>query len=77
LLLPRSISALETLMGNETIDSTIISQAQEAMDFMANVLEASTEYSIIGKDLEGITPPPGSDAKRQAWSKKNLCVQRR
>jgi hypothetical protein len=51
--LPRSISALETLMGNETIDSTIISQAQEAMDFMANVLEASTEYSIIGKDLEG------------------------
>ena len=23
------------------------------MDFMANVLESSTEYSIIGKDLDG------------------------
>jgi len=23
------------------------------MDFMANVLESSTEYSLIGKDLEG------------------------
>jgi len=23
------------------------------MDFMANVLEASTEYSIVGKDLDG------------------------
>ncbi|MBI1880234.1 MAG: PAS domain S-box protein, partial [Chloroflexi bacterium] len=34
-------------------DSTVIRQAQEAMDFMANVLEASTEYSIIGKDLDG------------------------
>jgi len=26
---------------------------QEAMDFMATVLESSTEYSVIGKDLEG------------------------
>src|SRR5712691_11435395 len=25
----------------------------EAVDFVANVLEASTEYSIIGKDLQG------------------------
>jgi len=34
-------------------DSSVISQAEEAMDFMANVLEASTECSIIGKDLDG------------------------
>src|SRR5438445_552822 len=34
-------------------DSTVIRQADQAMDFMANVLEASTEYSIIGKDLDG------------------------
>ncbi len=27
--------------------------AQEAVDFIANILESSTEYSIIGKDLEG------------------------
>src|SRR6185503_6017707 len=40
-------------MKTKLFDSTIISEAQEAMDFMANVLEASTEYSIIGEDLDG------------------------
>ena len=40
-------------MNTKLFDRTIISEAGEAMDFMANVLEASTEYSIIGKDLEG------------------------
>src|SRR6185503_13319088 len=40
-------------MKTKLFDSTVISEAQEAMDFMANVLEASTEYSIIGKDLDG------------------------
>ena len=40
-------------MNTRLFDSTVIRQADEAMDFMANVLEASTEYSIIGKDLEG------------------------
>jgi len=40
-------------MTTKLFDSTIIREAQEAMDFMANVLEASTEYSIIGKDLDG------------------------
>jgi hypothetical protein len=34
-------------------DSTVMREAQEAMDFLANVLESSTEYSIIGKDLDG------------------------
>jgi PAS domain S-box-containing protein len=34
-------------------DSPIIRAAQESIDFMASVLEASTEYSIIVKDLEG------------------------
>jgi hypothetical protein len=42
-------------MATKLSDSTVISQAQEAMDFMANVLEASTEYSSIGKDYEGKT----------------------
>ena len=34
-------------------DASVIKQARDAMDFMANVLQASTEYSIIGKDLDG------------------------
>ncbi len=40
-------------MSTKLFDSTVIRQAQEAMDFMANVLESSTEYSIIGKNLDG------------------------
>lgn len=40
-------------MKSRLFDSTVIREAREATDFMANVLEASTEYSIIGKDLEG------------------------
>src|SRR5512134_2181489 len=40
-------------MSTKLFDSTVIREAQAAMDFMANVLEASTEYSIIGKDLDG------------------------
>jgi len=36
-------------MATKLFDSTIISETQEAMDFMAHVLEASTEYSVIGK----------------------------
>jgi PAS domain S-box-containing protein len=43
----------ECKMKTKLFDSSVISEAQEAMDFMANVLEASTEYSIIGKDLDG------------------------
>jgi PAS domain S-box-containing protein len=34
-------------------DSAIVGNAQEAVDFITNILESSTEYSIIGKDLDG------------------------
>jgi hypothetical protein len=34
-------------------DSAIVGNAQEAVDFITNILESSTEYSVIGKDLEG------------------------
>ncbi|HEY7494391.1 MAG TPA: PAS domain-containing protein, partial [Candidatus Tectomicrobia bacterium] len=44
---------VHSLPETKLFDSTIIREAQEGMDFMASVLEASTEYSIIGKDLEG------------------------
>src|SRR5712691_11417810 len=35
------------------LDASTFLDPSEAMDFVANVLEASTEYSIIGKDLDG------------------------
>jgi PAS domain S-box-containing protein len=35
------------------LDTSVFLDSGEAVDFIANVLEASTEYSIIGKDIEG------------------------
>ena len=40
-------------MATKLFDSTIVSTAEEALDFIGNILESSTEYSVIGKDLEG------------------------
>ncbi len=34
-------------------DKTILQEPQEAIEFITNILESATEYSIIGKDLEG------------------------
>ena len=34
-------------------DSSVVSTPQEAVDFITNILESSTEYSVIGKDLTG------------------------
>lgn len=46
-----------TTMERETrprlFDSSIVSNAQEAVDFITNILESSTEYSVIAKDLSG------------------------
>ncbi len=40
-------------MSNTLFDTTIASTAEEAVAFITNILESSTEYSIIGKDLDG------------------------
>src|SRR5712691_4278526 len=34
-------------------DSSIVGTAQQAVEFVSNILESSTEYSVIGKDLDG------------------------
>ncbi len=47
------IDLVESRMSDGLFDSAVINQAQDATEFMANVLQASTEYSIIGKDIEG------------------------
>src|SRR5436309_1654217 len=43
----------EEIRKAKLFDSQIVGNAQEAVDFIGNILESSTEYSIIGKDLEG------------------------
>ena len=38
---------------SKLLDLVAIRDTQEAIDLVANILDASTEYSIIGKDLDG------------------------
>ena len=40
-------------MVTKLFDSTIASTPEQALDFISNVLASSTEYSIIGKNLDG------------------------
>src|SRR5258708_32206493 len=40
-------------MTTKLYDSKIVGSPEQAVDFIGNILESSTEYSIIGKDLEG------------------------
>lgn len=40
-------------MGSKLFDSAVVRGPREAVDFITNILESSTEYSIIGMDLEG------------------------
>src|SRR5438067_2091741 len=40
-------------MATKLFDSTIVGTSEQALDFIGNILESSTEYSIIGKDLDG------------------------
>ena len=37
----------------QLFDSRMVSAPDNAVDFISNILQASTEYSIIGKDLDG------------------------
>src|SRR6185437_4698128 len=41
-------------MANRRLfDQQIVGSAEQALDFIGNILESSTEYSVIGKDLDG------------------------
>ncbi len=43
----------EGIRRSHLFDSAIVGSAPAAVDFITNILESSTEYSIIGKDLNG------------------------
>jgi PAS domain S-box-containing protein len=40
-------------VATKLFDSTLLTTTEQALDFIGNILESSTEYSVIGKDLEG------------------------
>jgi PAS domain S-box-containing protein len=48
-----SVATIELRRKPKLFDTSIVSDPQEAVDFITNILESSTEYSVIGKDLEG------------------------
>jgi len=48
-----SVATIELSGKPNLFDTSIISDPQEAVDFITNILESSTEYSVIAKDLEG------------------------
>src|SRR6266436_6135368 len=48
-----SPSASPQTKKRKLFDTAMIGDPQAAMDFITNILESSTEYSIIAKDLSG------------------------
>src|SRR5258706_637334 len=40
-------------MATKLFDGAIMGTTEQTLDFIGNILESSTEYSIIGKDLNG------------------------
>jgi len=40
-------------MSEKLFDSSILATTQDSLDFVTNVLQSSTEYSIIGKGMDG------------------------
>jgi PAS domain S-box-containing protein len=57
LLIGRDVSGAikisEEIGRAKLFDSAIVGNAHEAVDFITNILESSTEYSVVGKDLDG------------------------
>jgi len=43
----------DELRRAKLFDRDIMSNAQETVDFVTNILESFTKYSIIGKEMEG------------------------
>jgi hypothetical protein len=68
-------------MAASLFDSTVIEEAQAGMNFMANLLESSSDNFIICKGLEGkiLLWNEGARFRRKAPSMEQsiLCVQRR
>jgi PAS domain S-box-containing protein len=48
-----AVSSLPAHEKARLFDGSIVGTAQEAVDFITNILESSTEYSVIAKDLTG------------------------
>jgi PAS domain S-box-containing protein len=52
-LRPKEAGGIAVQEKARLFDSSIVGSGQGAMDFITNILESSTEYSLIAKDLTG------------------------
>ena len=50
---PDALPDPQVALKSKLFDTSITPGTQQAVDFITNILESSTEYSIIAKDLEG------------------------
>jgi len=41
------------LQKSRLLDNSIVGTPEEAVEFITNIVESSTEYSVVGKDLDG------------------------
>lgn len=49
----REVVFTEELRKTRLFDHAIVGNAREAVEFITNILESSTEYSVVGTDLNG------------------------
>ncbi|HEV3333980.1 MAG TPA: PAS domain-containing protein [Bryobacteraceae bacterium] len=49
----RTTPTLTGARKSRLFDNSIVGTPQETVDFITNILESSTEYSVVAKDLEG------------------------
>jgi PAS domain S-box-containing protein len=49
----KEVGSLGSHEKDRLFDNSIVGTAQEAVDFITNILESSTEYSVIANDLTG------------------------
>src|ERR1041385_4765312 len=68
-------------MKTKLFDSTMLGDAEQALDFIGSILESATEYSVIGKDLEGNILLWNEGARRiygyepeEVVGKRNSCI---
>src|SRR5690349_18786348 len=51
---PQAAAHRATVSGRTRLfDASVFADPSDAIDFIGNILEASTEYSMIGKSLDG------------------------
>ncbi len=63
-------------MATKLFDSTIVSTAEEALDFIGNILESSTEYSVQHDSSADLRPRSVTGKGKRAGIRAPRCPER-